>query len=147
MPDVYNFLKDKNILIIGWPASGKTSMSEILSKKLIDHTVIHTDDFLNVDSQSIISKIKGRTITEGICGYRILRRGAIAGTYSPDVVIEMIIDDKTLNFAYNQIRSSAKMPHVKRLIKACQTVMSEYDSIISVKPYWIKIENNYAGNL
>lgn len=148
MPEIFNFLKDKNVLVIGWPASGKTFLSAILKKNLPEHSVIHTDDYLEKDTGEIINviKAKGKTIVEGVCGYRVLRRGAITSTYHPDVVIEMTIEEPTLLYAYSKLRDSTKISGVKTLVAGCKTILADYERLNVMKPYWIKLKNDY-GNL
>ena len=45
-----------NIILVGMPASGKTTIGKLLSEKLLDYTLIDTD--------SIIEKTQGMTISE-----------------------------------------------------------------------------------
>ena len=46
----------KNIILVGMPASGKTTIGHLLSEKLPDYTLIDTD--------SLIEKTQGKTISE-----------------------------------------------------------------------------------
>ena len=47
---------ETNIILIGMPASGKTTIGSLLAEKLVDYTFIDTDSF--------IEKIQGMTISE-----------------------------------------------------------------------------------
>ena len=47
---------DTNIILIGMPASGKTTIGSFLSEKLVDYTFIDTDSF--------IEKTQGMTVAE-----------------------------------------------------------------------------------
>ena len=39
-------IKGQNVLIIGFPASGKTTLSELLKLKSKEHEVMHSDDYM-----------------------------------------------------------------------------------------------------
>src|SRR5690606_18231688 len=73
----------KNVLIIGYPGSGKTHLFNLIPKT--DHKFIRTDDYISFGfEQSLYECLKditdiqstGRnTFIEGVQGYRLLRKG------------------------------------------------------------------------
>ena len=104
-----------NILIIGGPATGKTTLSKQLSESLQDHTVIHTDTFMArgyeqglYDILDHLKTIQGPTLIEGVQGFRLLRKGAQLGSYYPDMVIDVETSQKNIERTYNTERDPAR---------------------------------------
>lgn len=120
----------KNIVIIGKPSSGKTFLSEFLKKKLPNHSLIHTDDFLRTDEQTAISNIltiAKKTkyhIIEGVMGYQILNTGQKQRSYSPDVVINVDISFPTLS--RNYARSGKNVNSIKGFCFRHKKLLDEY---------------------
>lgn len=144
---------DKNVLIIGPPASGKTWLSEQIRDGL--HLVVHTDDYMKFgdykESMYIcLEDIKSsifysiNTIVEGVQGYRLLRKGVQTDSYYPDIVIELEISEKRMHETYKKERDSKKIKYLQSFNAAHQTILEDYFSLPNEKkPEWIKVYNDY----
>lgn len=134
MPEIFDFLIDKSILIIGPPGSGKTFLSKKLS---LNRPVVHTDEYLKTSSHSLLKNIMNKPfLVEGCLGYNLLRNG-----YCPDIVIEIDIDEKQV----------AKIENIRgkkysSFNKANKTILNDYFNKTNILPIWIKVTNKYAGN-
>jgi adenylate kinase family enzyme len=123
----------KNVVIIGAPSSGKTYLSEKMKEVYPYHSFIHSDDFIQYGFEDglyeMIREIKKTDkycIIEGILCYRLLRKGAEQGSFSPDYVIQTHIADEDLEKAYKDKNEPEKLPKVRSLIKSNQTVFELY---------------------
>lgn len=125
-------LRGRNVLIIGAPESGKTYLANILTG--FGHKIIHTDDYREwgfaqamLQALTAVQFANGRSIVEGVLGYRMLRKGVEFGSYYPDLVIE--------------IKAPMLAKH-RAMDKANQTVLAEYFSMQNEKhkPEWIEYD-------
>jgi dephospho-CoA kinase len=143
---------DKNVLIIGPPASGKTWLSGMMQS--LSHLVIHTDSYMShgynqsmyVCLDDIVRAIdsKMNTIVEGIQGYRLLRKGVELDCYYPDIVIELEISEKRMHETYKKERDPKKIKYLQSFNAAHQTILEDYLSLPNEKkPQWIKVYNDY----
>lgn len=84
-----------NIIVIGFPATGKTTLVKELRKQYKKASVYHTDDYIKhgfeeglyvlmKDLKKDKNKLK---IIEGVLGYRLLRKGAELKSFYPDIII------------------------------------------------------------
>lgn len=141
--------KNKDVVIIGWPTSGKTHLSNLLDSS--NHTVIHTDDYMKYGFQESlyqlindIKNIDGKVIIEGMLGYRLLRKGVELACFFPDVVIELQISKEQLVKTYVAERPDKEIVPVFSFIKSCETILRDYHAMTNPsKPEWHKIQNNY----
>lgn len=149
--DLLNMNFKGNILIIGNPAAGKTTLSKQLAEKLKTHTVIHTDEYGEINYQQglydlmeDLKEIPGPTLIEGVMGARLLRKGTQRKSYYPDYVINMTTSQKNVEKTYHNERDPNKLRHLKGLSKANQTILKDYRALNSPKPpIWIDIFNDY----
>ena len=143
---------DKNVLIIGPPASGKTWLSELLPHW--SHLSIHTDNYMQFGYNAAMyeclndicktHKNSINTLVEGIQGYRLLRKGVELDCYYPDIVIELEISEKRMHETYKKERDPKKIKYLQSFNAAHQTILEDYFSLPNEKkPEWIKVYNDY----
>lgn len=146
-------LKNKDILIIGCPATGKTFLSNKIIKDR-NTILIHTDDYMKHGfKESLyflledIEKYKKegyKLIIEGVLGYRLLRKGQELGSYFPDIVIEVTIDQLKQLEIYRKERDHKKIKYIESFNKNVNTVLESYFSMTRInEPKWIKVYNKY----
>ena len=89
----------KTIVIIGSPASGKTTLGKALAAKY-GQKLIQADDYMQHGYKEALYvmladliEIDEPVIVEGMQGYRLLRKGVELGNFYPDVVIELQVTD------------------------------------------------------
>ena len=147
----------ENVLIIGCPASGKSTIAQMIADRHHDHHFIHTDDYMSHGYEpslyALIDDIKAAVnndqvpmIIEGILGYRLLRKGVEQDYYYPDVVIELLIPEERMEQTYNESRDPEKLKGAKLQTKACATILAKYKEMFipdGQYPEWIQINNNY----
>lgn len=149
----------KNILIIGYPASGKSHVCNKLADKCPTHKIIHTDDYmqhgfeqslyvlLNDVKEDPLSRSSASfrpTLIEGILGYRLLRKGVEQDNYYPDIVIELNVTNDQITEVYQKERNADKLKSVMSSCKACQTILIKYLAMDNArKPEWLVIENEF----
>lgn len=142
-------IKNKNVLIIGFPGSGKTYLSNLLKNDL--HAVFHTDDYIKYgykDSMykclSDVSKSLKNTIVEGVQGYRMLRKGVELNCYYPDIVIELKISHERMEEIYKKERDVKKIKYLSGFIKSQAKILQDYKQMKNKKPpEWIILENKF----
>jgi len=128
----------KNILIIGSPASGKTTFANGIKGHF---KVFHTDDYIdNADAlMKDVVAYKGRKAVEGVGGYQLLLKGLKENTYHPDLVIELEVSDDDLQQAYME-RGIEKLKHVKAMRKGQLTMLTTYFALAGdKKPEWVSM--------
>lgn len=143
-------IANKNVLIIGCPASGKTWLSKKMAKPT--HTVIHTDDYLYygyqagmycaLDAANMSDK---PTLVEGIQGYRMLRKGCEYGSYYPDIVIELEISNSRMMQTYMRERDAKKLKYLKQFNETHAKILNDYRGMCPKHktPEWISFFNKY----
>lgn len=144
-------IEKKNVLIIGWPAAGKTHLSKLLARDNPGHKVIHTDDYIKYGYKESLyrilmelSGIRKPTIIEGIQGYRLLRKGVELNCYYPDIVIELEISEALMYRTYKNERADKDASALKGFINTHKKILNDYKQMTNTKPpQWHKIKNNY----
>lgn len=141
----------QSVAIIGHPATGKTWLGKALAAAT-GRQVIHTDDYIrygNVEGLYVLLEelqtMEGPHLIEGVMGYRLLRKGAQTGLYYPDVVIHLTVPAECVERTYWQVRKEPeKLPGVKRLGMACDTVLRDYLEMNNPHPpVWWDVQNEY----
>ena len=110
--DLYRSFKG-NILIIGHPASGKTTIAKKMHEFNPGHTLIHTDQYLPYkeglyDLLDHLKNINGPTLIEGVNGTRLLRKGVQTRSYYPDYVINVMTKPENIRKTYENERDPEK---------------------------------------
>jgi len=147
--DILNLdINNKNVLIIGCPASGKTYLS---SKLKSNHKIIHTDDYMHygydLSMYNVLNDIiesNENTLVEGVQGYRLLRKGIQMDCYYPDIVLELIISEQRMISTYKKERDLSKIKYLKTFNKVHDKILQDYLRLKNKnKPEWIKVLNDY----
>lgn len=141
-------LLNKNVLIFGPPASGKTTFSLELHKVNPRHKLIHIDSYSKYGYQdsiyiliSDLRKITGPTIVEGVQGYRLLRKGQQMGSYRPDLVIEVSVSSEAVERTYTNERDPNKLKYLKDFNRRQQNILMEYKAMcMGNLPEWINMK-------
>ena len=141
--DILAALKEApRVVIIGYPASGKTTLANKLDAETIQHRISHTDDEYpsgDGSSETAYTELKFSddlgwwVIVEGVLGYRILRKCVEhGGTWLPDLIIEVKCSEETRAKRYNDERPKKDYRRVKSFCKGLDTVLKVWgDSEIS----------------
>ncbi len=136
-----NEYSDKNILVIGYPAVGKTTFAKKYIEHLPYHTLISTDDYLSHGYEESLYaliedliKIQNLTLVEGVLGYRLLRKGVQLDCYYPDVVFELTAPWTHIEKVYQTERETKKIPNLKSFIKTLDTILKQYQGLPNPKP-------------
>lgn len=121
------------VVIIGYPAAGKTTLAKRLEAENTGHEVFHTDDEYpsgDGSSESAYTELKLSddlgwwTIVEGVLGYRILRKCVEnGGEWLPDLIIEVRCSEETREARYADERPTNDYRRVKSFCKGLDTVM------------------------
>lgn len=139
-----NEYSNKNILVIGYPAVGKTTFATKYIQYLPNHTCIHTDDYIPYGhEQSLyvlledLKSINTATFIEGVLGYRLLRKGIQLDCYYPDVVFELTAPWEHIEKVYNTEREDKKIQNLKSFAKSLDTILKQYKALPNPKtPIW-----------
>ena len=142
---------NKNVLIIGKPASGKTFLAKQLAHDNPGHHLVHTDDYIKYGYKEALYKllmdlggINKPTIIEGVLGYRLLRKGVELNCYYPDIVIELEISDARMFQTYKEQRQTKDESYLKGFNAAHQKILNDYKTMVNKHPpQWHRIQNNY----
>jgi deoxyadenosine/deoxycytidine kinase len=94
---IMNIEEPNNVVIIGKPATGKTTFSEVLQDRFDTYSMYHTDDYIEHGYEqslyALMSDIGNddnpKKIIEGVQGYRLLRKWAQIGGPTPDIVVDV----------------------------------------------------------
>lgn len=120
--------KCNRVIIIGAPASGKTTLAKTLEQHF---TVIHTDDHIGLGYDKALYSLmedldywNDEWIVEGVLGYRLLRKLRQIGQ-DVDLIIECERSLADIEEVYRRERN-ADFNRVKGMIKANDTVYQEY---------------------
>lgn len=101
-------LDEKIIVVVGLFATGKTTVTNEITKMNPDIKIYKTDDFIQysqpLQPRFIMNRIMldkpERYLIEGVTGYRLLRNGIKENNFYPDVVIHCVCTDGTRQDRY-----------------------------------------------
>jgi dephospho-CoA kinase len=108
---------ENTIVIVGLPASGKTTVADQLAKEFPEYTVFHSDDYMAYGyTESMYELMKDvqsdpnpKKIIEGVQAYRLLRKGVELNNFHADLVITVQTDEVTRLKRYES-RPGNKLP-------------------------------------
>jgi hypothetical protein len=144
-------LGQSDVVIIGWPASGKSYLAKQLSRDNPQHTLIHTDSYSKYGYKEGLYKLmmdigvtKRPVIIEGVLGYRLLRKGVELDCFYPQMVIELSITTTRMLKMYSSMRQNKHFPSAYSFAKSLNTILEAYKAMPnSSPPQWHKIANSY----
>jgi adenylate kinase family enzyme len=103
---------NKNIFVVGKPASGKTFITNQL-KEYLQHTIIHTDEFLK-SQKKLIAEIKtivdngANYLVEGSLCYSLINE--LSEKYLPTIIFEPQRTDEEILEVYRSERTVSNYP-------------------------------------
>ena len=109
MEKILNSIPKKgNVVIIGYPATGKTFLLDSITSK-VKASIYHTDDYIKHGFGEALYVLMGDIdrddaplkIIEGVLGYRLIRKGIELQTFHPDLIIvcEASVSTRTARIA------------------------------------------------
>lgn len=142
----YDF-ENKNVVIIGYPCSGKTFLTDKLNDK--NHTIIRTDDYIKYGFKDSLYRmiedlenIEGNWIVEGVMGYRLIRKLDELHKPCPNMVIEVRSSEENRKKEYK--KRGVDINKQLSFIKSLETTISKYHKNKKYElPQWNIYENNY----
>lgn len=118
------------VVVIGLPASGKTTLANRLAETGMGHEVVHTDEEYpyaeGVSAQAyedllFAADMDCDVIVEGVLGYRVLRKCAEnGGTWLPDLIIEVRCSEETRAARYAEERPGKQYRSVAAFCKGLE---------------------------
>jgi adenylate kinase family enzyme len=129
------------VVIIGYPASGKSTLTNELEKVYSDYTIYRDIDFTKngyVDGlyelrNKIATDAKEKFIVEGVMGYRFLRKGAQLKDFEADLIIHVKCSERKREIRYRK-REYSKYKHLKGLHSGLDNIWAEFMSIKKYSP-------------
>lgn len=122
----------RRVVILGLPASGKTTLAMELGGMGLPHHVVHTDDEYPSDSGasdllhtelSFAESIGWRVMVVGVLGYRLLRKCVEhGGEWLPDLVIEVKCCEETRAARYAGERPTKDYRRIPSFCKGLETI-------------------------
>lgn len=142
----------KTVVIIGCPASGKTTLGKALAERT-GRDVIHTDDYMEhgykQSMYAVLADLMMRDentappIIEGVQGYRLLRKGVELDCFYPDVVIELHVTPEQVARVYREQRSEKKAGSLIAFNKMHETILADYRAMDNPRPpAWYTVQND-----
>lgn len=151
----------KTLLIIGPPASGKTTLAHKLSELWPEHRLV--GGFAGMDGYMHYGYKEGLyailvdawtyheqglpMILEGIQGPRLLRKGVEGHKgfhFYPDIVIELVVTEEQIRKVYATERPGKSVEQALSQAKGLQTTLTAYKQMENPKPpQWITVQNTF----
>lgn len=153
--DLFNIdLAGKSVVIIGCPASGKTTLARRLAERT-GTRLVETDSYLGHDYKAALYELierdlmpfSGAVIVEGVQGYRLLRKGVEGWEgwhFYPDVVIELKVTPEQVDRVYRTERKGKKVGSLTAFNKMHSTILDKYRAIDNPHPpKWYTVQNEF----
>lgn len=153
--------RGKNIVIIGNPATGKTTLARLIADGLGMYEqwkIVHTDNYMQPGRKDDyrlalyemiedLQKIHLPVIVEGVQGYRLLRKGVEGHEgwhFYPDVVIELTASEQQVRRVYETQRKGKDVGSLTGFNKMHQTILEKYRAMGNPHPpVWYTVENKF----
>lgn len=131
-------IQSKIIVIVGPPAAGKTTLTDLISERFNNVPMImRSDDYIKFGFKEAIYKMMedlenaefSKIVIEGIQTARLLRKGIELGTFSYDLIIKLEPDLEILSKRYFEREGKA---YPLSTLKAVNTVWGEVESQLPI---------------
>lgn len=123
----------QKVLVVGYPAAGKTTLANALTALCPTHTVIHSDENYAFDNGAseialldlVLMSGEGKGfIFEGVLASRVLRKCAeFQGEWLPDLIVEVKCSAAEIARRYALERPDKKAKSIPPFCKALDTIM------------------------
>lgn len=151
----------KNIVIIGNPATGKTTLARLIADRIGMYAawkIVHTDDYIKegekdgykqalYDMIADLQKIHVPLIIEGVQGYRLIRKGVEGWegwNFYPEIVIELTATDEQIRRVYERERKGKDVGSLAGFNKMHSTILAKYREMENPHPpTWYTVENKF----
>ena len=124
------------LIIAGHPATGKTTLSEKLKAVYPDHTLLHTDDYMEYGYKESVYKLIEdlesyefqNIIVEGIMGARLMRKlQEVHKEATVDLYVYFSAKFDHIIDVYTRERPDKKLKDIEATIKGLDTVHNSID--------------------
>lgn len=124
---------DHKVVIVGYPASGKSTLTNQLENKYPEYAVYRDIDFIKNGyvnglydlRERIKTDAKQKIIVEGVMGYRFLRKGVQEKDFNADLIIVVKTSEKKRELRYRK-RDYNKYKHLKGLHSGLENIWHEF---------------------
>ncbi len=154
------YFQNKNAVIVGNAASGKTAIAEITIQKLDGtHKLIYCDDYLRQEGLSALmlsierhnmvpQSTRKKLIIEGCLGYRLLRKCAKREIdFFPDIIVEIKVNNfqqyKFMELDERKIDYAEYKMNYLRMNKSLNTIFNDFLNINDRYFEHIIVENTF----
>jgi dephospho-CoA kinase len=135
---------ENTIVIVGAPASGKTTLANKLMEEYPDSSVYHTDDYIKhgfEDSLYVLMKDLAvdpnkKQIIEGVQAARLLRKGAELNNFHADLVIT--IDAPEMERMRRYSARSGGTAYPTGMAKSINKVFGDYKALVKRMPRFVE---------
>lgn len=141
-----------DVVIIGPPASGKSSLAESLKLQYENsHAFFHSDSYMNDHNyepalyamMEDMQATKIPKIIEGMQAYRLLRKGLEQKSFYPTYVIQLSVKRYTIEARYEKYRKGKDVQKALSWAAMHEGIWREYESKYNPHPpILIKINND-----
>lgn len=140
----------KTVVIIGNPATGKTTLATMLAAQT-GSRLFHADDYMSHGyKQSLYALLDDVVeadkplIVDGVQCYRLLRKGVQLGNFYPDIVIELTATEEQVERVYRNERPGKDTKFLAGFNKMHQTILNGYRELDNPHPpTWYTVENEF----
>jgi GTPase SAR1 family protein len=137
--------KDNKIVVIGYSATGKTTLTNVISQIYTEYKIFHTDDYQEYGFEGSLYTMmldlevctSPKILVEGIQGARLLRKGVQQNSFFADLIIIVEASMATRARRYKEQRLEPdKISNLVGFDKTLDKIFNDYQTII--KSYFPK---------